>query len=165
MSLDIEMPDMDKSEIDKSDIEKLLDDQLQGLMIPAESSEYGLVTWAVFVAVIALVLLFLWRYQQYRKTPVIMAKRKLKALQSLHGGQQKDTQARAIEMAKILCQGLGVARLDEYEPVTEPESTDMDWNVFKVRLDSLCYTTSGQREDELNQLFSEACFWLGRAGQ
>jgi hypothetical protein len=157
MSLDIEVPD-----IDKSDIEKLLDDQLQGLMIPAESSEYGLVTWAVFVAVIALVLLFLWRYQQYRKTPVIMAKRKLKAL---HGGQQKDTQARAIEMAKILCQGLGVARLDEYEPVTEPESTDMDWNVFRVRLDSLCYTTSGQREDELNQLFSEACFWLGRAGQ
>ena len=141
----------------KTGIENLLDDQLQGLLLPVESSTTN---WQVLVTIslISLLILFmLWRWKLYRNTPQKINQREIQALHN-SAGDNNNTQSIAIKLSSLLRQGLELNRLDDYRP---EEITK--WEAFLLNLDKACYSTTSPSTPDLNSLFEESQYWLNKA--
>lgn len=143
----------------KPPVEKLLDEQLNGLLIPPDNTlfswETGLGLIFLFLFVLSAIVFLVLRYQHNRQKPAVAATRKLKALQNSHPTDQQST---AITITQILRQGLTINRLDEYQ--SNEKNT---WEAFTSQLNKACYSANSTEEITLTQLFNESHDWLSKA--
>lgn len=140
---------------------QLLNDKLQGLLLPPENS---MTHWSFILSLIIISLLLIaltvWLYHQHKQKPVIIALIRLKHLKQQKRRDQStpsDLQATALEIAQILRQGLEVTRLDNYQ-----SKQKTSWEIFKSSLNNACYSTN-PNVMELKQIFTEAEHWLQKA--
>jgi len=143
----------------KASIENLLDDQLQGLLMPPKEAGVNLPLWLGLALLLCLLLLGLWRWNKTRNSATAIAQRKLQALMQSPANSSKASQSIAVELASLLCQGLGVNRLDQFQA----ENTQA-WNTFQDKLNKACYSTQAVSDMQalLQALFNEAGHWLKR---
>jgi hypothetical protein len=137
-----------------------LDEQLQGLLFPPQSSA---VSWELMLLLLLISLLVMiltiWLYRKHIQKPAIVA---IKQLNILQQSTHTDLQSTALKITHILRQGLQVTRLDSYHP---PEK--QQWDSYKSILDKACYSTNTKLSNlpgnELQHLIKEAEIWLLQA--
>ncbi len=144
----------------KSSLENLLSEQLQGLLLPPKEPSFLGFSWEMltgFSLLLSLLAVIIWRWLRYRNTPLEIAKREIKTLRVQTDNDSAKPQKTSIQLVKILRQGLGITRLDEYKP------EDMSaWNTFQSQLNSVCYSTTEPTDITLTALFEESLKWLSR---
>ena len=145
----------------KSSLENLLSNQLGALLLPPEATEHRGLTVVIsifFLSGIALLIGQGWRYWQRRNTPQETAKRQINALLKTSDASIA-SHHKAIELTRLLRQGLQVTRLDEHKP-----EDSQRWKSFHSQLNSLCYSTHRDNkindQNSLNRLFEESLVWL-----
>lgn len=131
-----------------------MDNQLQGLLIPPKTVEFGLFFYLSLILLCIILVLLLWRWNKYRKQPSILALKKLEKLKELPCRTAGESQAAALELAVLLCQGLEVNRLDQFQPIDK-----QNWLTFHNKLNTACY--SSVEKFEIRSLLKEAKKWLG----
>lgn len=130
----------------------MLDDQLQGLLLPPEPISPFLLLGLGLVLILIVVLL--WYSWRKHNTPRAIAKRQLLRLQQAVEAGEVDRKIAGLAVVKYLCQGLVVTRLDTYQAVNIDR-----WQHFLVNLNKACYAQKGEGS-ELTRLISEAMDWL-----
>jgi hypothetical protein len=146
----------------------MIENDLQGLIMPPAEARFNTELWLGFFIIFSLILLGLYRWRQsVNKPSVVQKKLAQKKLNSLHQDYKNgikssqvdpsETQQVAIKVVSILCKGLGVNRLDQYQPKDR-----QTWQSFHHSLNSACYTpdTSAESGSDLSALFKEAKDWL-----
>ena len=151
-----------KKDLMKPPVEKLLDEQLNGLLIPPDNTlfswETGLGLIFLSLCILSTIVFLVLRYQHNRQKPAVAATRKLKALQNSHPTDQQST---AIAITQILRQGLTINRLDEYQSNDQNEKNT--WKAFTTQLNKACYSANSTEEITLTHLFNESHGWLSKA--
>lgn len=132
----------------KTSVENLLDDHLQGLILPAESSDMNDISFWMIGLLLLTVIFFVWKLNKHRKKPRQIALRKLKDLSS----QQDDF---AMQLTSILQQGLEIPRLEKYKP-----SNKKQWSAFILELEAACYSSNKPSRSDLENLLEQSDFWL-----
>lgn len=142
------------AEKSKGSLENLLDDNLAGLIIPEQAPVVASSHWLLFAVLLIVIAFGLWKWLQFRKQYKQKALRKITLLQR-DLSQLKPQQA-AKQLATILSAGLKVTRLSLYFPNEKVEQ----WQAFKQKLDTACYSTQTQSKDELAMLIKQSRTWL-----
>ena len=138
-----------------------MNDQLQGLLIPPKQAEPNLTLWLGVALLFFLLGLVIWRWNKYRKTSVVVAQKKLNHLKSLPCKTVEESQMIALKLAHILCQGLGIKRLDQFQA-----SDESRWLEFHHRLNTACYSSIEKNDigiginKNMKSLLNEAQQWL-----
>ena len=132
-----------------------MSDQLQGLLIPPKEAEPNIVLWFGLTVLLCFFGLMIWRWNRYRKTSVVVAQKKLKYLKRLSCKTVDESQAIALELALLLCQGLGVKRLDQFQASNKPQ-----WMKFHNKLNMACYSSFEKNDIDMKSLLNEAQQWL-----
>ncbi len=140
----------------------MIEDQLQGLILPPQENGFNAVLWLGLFLLATLLGLALWRWWKSQNTPLSKA---CKALESLikHSSESTSTaapnsssnnkQAVALQCSQILCAGFAVKHLDQYQAPNADQ-----WQLFHKKLNSLCY--SNDSNIELGALLLEAKSYL-----
>ena len=135
-----------------------MNDQLQGLLIPSQEAGYNTMLWLGLVLLFSIFGGVLWRWNIYRKNPSVIAQKELRNLMNLPCKTGADSQVIAIKIASVLCRGLGVTRLDQFQ--TEKIN---QWEEFLSKLNTACYSSVGDTEEEsvnIKSLLNDAKEWL-----
>ncbi len=142
--------------MEKTSIERLLDDYLQGLVLPVESSSLSLFAWLVIIALLVLLFIALWKWLNHQKQAKQKAIRQLKNLQHKYQRNKKrPTQTTAIELSRILRKGLSLPRLSCFKP----QKVD-DWEGFLKNLNAACYSNQAVSRIEIESLIKKSQHWL-----
>lgn len=158
----------EKSTLNEDTFNYVATDQLQDLLLPPEAPAFNTTLWLGIGLLLCLFAFGLWRWQKYRNTTSYLARKSLYALEQQSKKTDQTPQTTAIQCASILCKGLGVKRLDQYQP------QDIHaWNTFKNKLNSFCYSESealdsslqngkkkGRCAFSISSLIEEAKEWL-----
>jgi len=146
----------------KTSVEKLLDEQLNGLLLPPDNTlfswEAGLGLIILSLCVLSVTLFYMRRYRHYHQQPAVAATRQLKALQN---SSPRDKQSTAIAITQILQRGLNVNRLDQYQSDAHVERSA--WEAFTTQLNKVCYSANNTEKISINQLINESHDWLSKA--
>ncbi|MEE9446003.1 MAG: hypothetical protein V3V19_10110 [Cocleimonas sp.] len=137
--------------------------QLQGLIIPLKDESFNPVLYLSLLVLVGFLSFIAWRWykKKLKNQAVITAQKSLYALQQSYNSTSQTSQNTALELVSILCQGLGVKRLDQYQAY-DPHK----WHTFHQTLNTLCYSkqplihSSKQSSIEISSLFKEAKKWL-----
>ncbi len=140
--------------------------QLQGLIIPPKDAGFNTELWLGLFVLAGLLGFIAWRWykKKLQNQALITAKKSLHALQHSYENASQSlqlSQDKALELVSLLCQGLAVKRLDQYQPDDLPK-----WQKFHQKLNVLCYSScysshsSKPLNIELGSLFKEAKQWL-----
>lgn len=132
-------------------------DQLQGLLMPPTKAGFTTEVWLGVLLILCLMVFALWRWRKNQNTPSAIAQRKLHSLMQLQANTPETSQDIALHLVNLLCQGLGVNRLDQYQPQKQSESTKK-WDTFHSKLNTACY--SAHPDTDIKPLLSEAKRWL-----
>jgi len=110
-------------------------DQLEDLLLPPAPPVFNSTLWLVIGLLLCLFAMALWRWQKHRNTAWYLAKKNLHVLEQQSKNTADSSQETAIQLASLLRQGLGVKRLDQYQP------QDIHaWNTFQNKLNVACYS-------------------------
>ncbi|HIQ14895.1 MAG TPA: DUF4381 domain-containing protein [Leucothrix sp.] len=141
------------TENNKTSVEKVMDDYLADLIIPERASTAAVFEWFFLAVLLIVIFLGIWKWLQFRKQV------KQKALRQLHELQKNLTRQEpkytALKLAKLLRSGLKVTRLSLFFPKEKAQ-----WQAFKHKLNSACYSTESITEDELTALIKQTRIWL-----
>ena len=152
-------------------------EQLEGLILPPEAVLVNTTLWLGLLLISSLLLLSFWRWNKHRHSAIFLAQKKLAALEECVTEPQDETEV-ALQLNSLLCQGLKIKRLDQYQP----EDSEA-WRAFHTQLNSLCYSPASQKpvsknlqlqdkllkgnkrgmcalSPQLSQLLTEAKNWL-----
>ncbi len=131
-------------------------DQLQGLIVPPENTGIDTVLWlSLFLGLCLLVIGFL-RWKKNQQLATTIALKKINTLRNQPVDSKHENQKQAIQLVQILCEGLQVKHLDQYQTEDKKE-----WETFRKKLDLLCY--SAQPTSKLDPLVLDAKRWIIRA--
>lgn len=136
----------------KTSLENLLDDTLQGLIIPEKPTSYEFIIILALVLLFALIVFGLWKWFNYYQ------QRKQKAIRSLNVLAQekgKAPQEMANKLSAILREGLDVPLLVLYQPEKKRQ-----WQSFVNSLDTACYSNHNVSEADIKMLIKESRQWL-----
>ena len=140
----------------------MIEDQLQGLILPSQQNAFNAVLWLGLFLVVMLLGLALWRWWASQNTPLSKARKALESLikyssentsTATHNNLSNNKQAVALQCSQILCAGFAVKHLDQYQA-----SNAEQWQLFYKKLNSLCY--SNESNIELDPLLQEANSFL-----
>lgn len=128
-------------------------ESLQGLLIPPEVQGFNFALWfGVLCAVTALVFIF-WRWLKHQKKASTIA---LKKLTELAKKSDPTQQNKNIQLVSVLCQGLNIKRLDQFQTLKKDE-----WDAFQEQINSACYSPSSDSTNvDFDALLKEAKQWL-----
>lgn len=132
-----------------------MNDQLQDLLLPPKASGVGVELWLGGVLFLFICLLALWYWNKYRKSAFFVAQKELSALEKLPVNTSEDSRNIALRLASLLCLGLGVRHLNQYQA-----EDAVAWDRFQKKLNKACYSPVSEKTSGL--LFSEAESWLMR---
>ena len=132
-------------------------DQLQGLLMPPTKADFNTALWLGVVLMVCLLIFALWLWKKRRYTPSAIAQRKLHSLMQLQANTSETSPSIALNLVSILCQGLEVNRLDQYQPKKHSENPKK-WHTFHSKLNTACY--SAHPNTDIKALFIEARHWL-----
>ena len=139
--------------------------QLQGLIIPPKDEGFNTELYLGLLMLVALLGVFAWRWYQkkVKNRALLTAQKALSALQQSYSSAPESSQSTALAIVSLLCQGLGVKRLDQYQAYDS-----LKWHNFHQKLNVLCYSKkpskqlSAQSNLEIDSLFQEAKQWLSK---
>ena len=140
----------------------MIEDQLQGLILPPQENGFNAVLWLGLFLLATLLGLALWRWWASQNTPLSKARKALESLikyssantsTATHNNLSYNKQAVALQCSQILCAGFAVKHLDQYQA-----SNAEQWQLFYKKLNSLCY--SSDSNIELAPLLQEANSFL-----
>ena len=134
-----------------------MNDQLQGLLIPLKEAEPNMMLWIALLILLFLLGVLFWRWNNHRRLPSIIAQKRLKKLMGSSSNTVDKSQVSALEIANILCQGLGVRRLDQFQASDKPK-----WMKFHNRLNDACYSRKKKNDIDIRSLINEAHKWLAQ---
>jgi hypothetical protein len=136
----------------KTSIENLLEQHLQDLILPADKFVIDPLLLIGGAAILLLIFAgLIWRWNKHIKTPKQKAKRKLKKLQE---NPNDSSQATALQLSKILRDGLETPRLELFQP-----QDNKNWASFIKNIETACYSKETANID-LGSLFTQANYWL-----
>lgn len=130
----------------------MIEDQLQGLILPLPENGFSPVLWLGLFLIVTLLGLALWRWKKSQTSTLLIARKALETLIKT-SSPDKDKQATAIKCSQILSAGFGVKHLDQYHPADTSQ-----WEKFYKKLNDLCY--SNESNGELYSLLKEAKYFL-----
>ncbi len=140
----------------------MIQDQLQGLILPPPENGFNPVLWLGLFLLVALFGLAFWRWRKSQKSALLKARKALDLLiksassstvAPFRNNTLNNNQATAIKCSQILSAGFGVKRLDQYKPENANQ-----WQSFYQKLITLCY--SNDSNIEINLLLQEAKYFL-----
>ena len=140
----------------------MIEDQLQGLILPSQENGFNAVLWLGLFLVATLLGLALWRWWASQNTPLSKSRKALESLikhssantsTATRNSSSNNNQAAALQCSQILCAGFAVKHLDQYQA-----SNAEQWQLFYKKLNSLCY--SNESNIELDPLLQEANSFL-----
>ena len=136
--------------------------QLQGLIIPPNDVGFNTELWLGLLLLACLMGLIAWRWNKKRikNRALVRAQRSLHALQNSYKEKNQSSHFAALELVSILCKGLDVKRLDQYQADDVPK-----WQLFHQKLNTLCYSKDSlnQSKIKLAPLFKETKQWLSES--
>lgn len=145
-----------------------MNNQLQDLLIPVKQTPVSLIIFWALGLLFLLLGLAIWRWNKYRSSSayaVYITRKKINDLKKLPCETAKESQTIALKLAYLLCEGFAITRLDQFQA-----SDELGWSNFYNRLNSLCYSSSENRENiennknnDIKILLDEAQQWLKRA--
>ena len=141
----------------KSSVEKLLGNNLEGLILPEKSVVLSPPFFIVAAILTALVLFLFLCWLKQRKQAKAIAKRELSQLSSTLKNAET-AQDFAAQLSTILRKGLGIQRLDNYKAQDKNA-----WQSFSSSLETACYSGKIATKDELQTLLEQTRFWLDQA--
>lgn len=136
----------------------MMEDQLQGLIIPAEDAGFNGDLWLGGALLLCLLILAVWRWHKVRHSSLVIAQNKLQKLiknYSQDTDKSNSSQQTALDLVSILCQGFTVKRLDQVQT-----NDNKKWQSFHKQLNSACYSVNS--DSEITNLLNEAKVWLTR---
>jgi hypothetical protein len=122
----------------------MIEDQLQGLILPLPENGFSPVLWLGLFLFITLYSLALWRLRKTQNSELFKARKALDFLiksssssstASSNINPSNNKQATAIKCSQILSAGFGVKNLDQYQPANNEQ-----WQKFHQQLNTLCYS-------------------------
>jgi len=135
-----------------------MNNQLQDLLIPPKQADPNSLLWLGLVLFICLLGLAIWRWNQYHMQPAIIAQKKLQKLLKQANKTPEESKQVALKVANILCEGLGVKRLDQFQ-----SNEIQQWESFHNRLNTACYSSANKKNNtDVAALISEARQWLNK---
>ena len=135
-----------------------MNNQLQDLLIPPKQAEANSLLWLGLALFICLLGFALWRWNQYHMQPAIIAQKKLRKLLNQSYKTPEESRQVALNVANILCEGLGVKRLDQFET-----NKNQKWEYFHQRLNTACYSSENKKNNtDITELINEAKQWLSK---
>ncbi len=133
-----------------------MNDQLADLLLPPSEP---LINYALYLGLgllLAVLVLSFWFWKNYQNKPLTIAKKRLKELNSEYLKQTSNPHEVALKLSNILCTGLEIKRLDQYQPVKKT-----DWDTYHKRLNAACYSSvTDNKTENINMLLAEAKHWL-----
>jgi len=139
----------------KTGVEKLLGDYLEGLILPSIETPLDKLVYLGIVLLAFLIILAIWKWLAYRRQPQQIARRSLKQLRKNLSATDSQQNMVAIQLCKILQQGLNVSRLQLFKPQDENR-----WHSFTNQLESACYSTDQVTDQDLKGLIDQSHYWL-----
>ncbi len=133
----------------------MIDEQLQGLIMPPETAELKVEHGLGLVLLLGILLFALWRWQKWRNSPLKIAEKNLQSLIKLNAKKTENKQQISLRLVSLLCEFYGVKRLDQVQTTDNKK-----WDIFRTNLNSLCY--SDHSESNISDLLNEAKQWLNK---
>ena len=133
-----------------------MNNQLQDLLIPPQQAEANSLLWLELVLLFCLLGLAIWRWNKYHMHPAIIAQKKLQQLLNQANITPEESKQIALKVANILCEGLDVKRLDQFQI-----NKNQKWESFHKKLNTACYSSANINNNaDITELISEARQWL-----
>lgn len=131
----------------------MMDDQLQGLIIPAQETEFNGELWFGGALLLCLLVLAVWRWKKARRSPLVIAQKKLQTLIQFNAQHPNESHQVSLSLVSILCERFAVKRLDQITI-----NTHKDWRVFEKKLNTASYSTDSNTN--MKALLDEAKIWI-----
>lgn len=136
---------------EKTSIEKLANMNLEGLLLPEPAP---VSYWWLWIIIGLLILIIAIAWIRRCRSPKATALRSLKQLRKELSIEGHDSQKIKKQVARSLCQGFGVTRLDNIMP------DNMKWREYLSTLETTLYANKPIEPQALSSLIKTAQNWL-----
>jgi len=134
-----------------------MDGQLRDLIIPSPVAHHDSVLWLGLFLGLSLLTLLIWRWRHHQTLATTKALKKLISIEKRISHKSPDhPQQLAIQINQILCEGLELPHLDQYQG-----DNLSAWSDFYHDLTQACY--ANQPDSDLKSLITQAKTWLIQA--